>query len=71
LVGGLVLDGLTEGSDDKGYPLSVVWVAVGGLAAVAFYYLRRPSNTYQARTVNRKKHSLTEKISFPFSRPQN
>jgi hypothetical protein len=44
LVGGLVLDGLTEGSDDKVYPLSVVWVAVGGLTAVAFYYWRRPPN---------------------------
>jgi hypothetical protein len=45
LVGGLALDSLTEGSDDMVYPLSVVWVAVGGLAAVVFYYFRRPPNT--------------------------
>jgi hypothetical protein len=44
LLGGVTLDGIFDGSDDKVYPLSVVWVAVGGLAAVAFYYLLRPAN---------------------------
>jgi hypothetical protein len=44
LVGGVAVDGLFEGSDDKVYPLSVIWVAVGGLVAVAFYYLRSPLN---------------------------
>jgi len=43
-LGGVALDGLFEDSDDKVYPLSVVWVAAGGLAAVAFYCLRRPPN---------------------------
>jgi hypothetical protein len=44
LVGGVALDGMFEDSDDKVYPLSVCWVALGGLAAVGFYYWRRPPN---------------------------
>ena len=44
-VGGVAIDLFFEGSDDKVYPLSVVWVALGGLLPVAFCYLRRPPNT--------------------------
>ena len=44
LVGGVALDGMFEDSDDKVWPLSVCWVALGGLAAVGFYYWRRPPN---------------------------
>ena len=44
LIGGTAIDGFFEDSDDKVYPLSVVWVALGGLAAAAFYYLRRRAN---------------------------
>jgi hypothetical protein len=42
--GGVALDLLFEGSDDKVYPLSVVWVALGGLLPVAFCFWRRPAN---------------------------
>ncbi len=44
-VGGIAIDLFFEDSDDKVYPLSVVWVALGGLLPVAFWYLRRPPNT--------------------------
>jgi len=30
-----------------------------------------PPNTYQARSVNRKKEILSEKYAFPFLRPTN
>ena len=43
-VGGVALDLFFEGSDDKVYPLSVVWVAVGGLLPLVFCYLRQPPN---------------------------
>lgn len=59
LVGGLVLDGLTEDSDDKVYPLSVVWVAVGGLAAVTFFYFLKPPNRAGA-TVGETASECTE-----------
>ena len=42
LVGGIVIDAFFEDSDDKVYPLSVFWVAIGGLVAVVFYFWRRP-----------------------------
>ena len=45
LVMGVGFDLLLEDTDDKVYPLSVFWVALGGLVAVAFYYWRRPPNT--------------------------
>jgi len=45
LVLGVGFDMLLEDSDDKVYPLSVFWVALGGLVAVAYYYLRRPPKT--------------------------
>jgi hypothetical protein len=48
LVGGVLLDALFEDSDDKVYPLSVFWVALGGLVAVGFYYWRRPNEALQA-----------------------
>ena len=51
LMGGLSIDGFFEDSDDKVYPLSVVWVALGGLAAVAFYYWRRPPTSSPEPTV--------------------
>ena len=44
-VGGVAIDLFFEDSDDKIYPLSVVWVALGGLLPVVFWYLRRPPNT--------------------------
>ena len=43
-VGGVSLDLFFEGSDDKVYPLSVVWVALGGLLPVILWYLRQPPN---------------------------
>jgi hypothetical protein len=43
LIGGVVFDGFFEDSDDKIYPLSVFWVAAGGLIVVTFYYVRRPN----------------------------
>jgi hypothetical protein len=38
LVGGVLLDGMFEDSDDKIYPLSVCWVALGGIIAVACHF---------------------------------
>ena len=42
--GGVALDLFFEGSDDKVHPLSVIWVALGGLLPAVLYYLRRLPN---------------------------
>ena len=49
LLGGVALDGMFEDSDDKVYPLSVCWVALGGLAAVGFY---SQASGYKGHSIN-------------------